>query len=109
MTERQHTPGPWTYTNERGCFRIIRQNAPEHSMSLIAMTSGQSWIDEDNARLIAAAPDLFRFAQQIFNAIDTGILHFETPADETLATVLTKGRAATSKAKKEKEISDDQL
>jgi hypothetical protein len=101
MTERQHTPGPWTYTNERGCFRIIRQNAPEHSMSLIAMTSGQSWIDEDNARLIAATPDLLCFAQQIFNAIDSGLLHFETPAEETLANVLAKGRTAIKDTRKE--------
>jgi hypothetical protein len=101
MTERQHTPGPWTYTNERGCFRIIRQNAPEHSMSLITMTNGQSWIDETNARLIAAAPDLLWFAEQVINGLETGMIRIETPADETLATVLARGRAAISKAKKE--------
>jgi hypothetical protein len=70
-------------------------------MSLITMTNGQSWIDETNARLIAAAPDLLWFAEQVINGLETGMIRIETPADETLATVLARGRAAISKAKKE--------
>jgi len=52
-------------------------------------------------RLFAAAPDLLWFAEQVINGLETGMIRIETPADETLATVLARGRAAISKAKKE--------
>ena len=58
--------------------------------------------DEDTlkkARLIAAAPDLLEFAEQIFNGIGTGMIHMTSPADETLANVLGRGRKALDKAK----------
>jgi hypothetical protein len=51
-----------------------------------------------NIQHTAAASDLLWFARQIFNGIDTGILHFETPAEECLANVLARGRAAVAKA-----------
>jgi len=54
---------------------------------------------EANARLIAQAPALFWFVEQIFNGLDTGLLTFDTPADEVMACVLTKGRAALAGAK----------
>ena len=46
--------------------------------------------------------DLLWFAEQIFNGLNTGMLRFETPADETLATILGRGRAALAKAKGDK-------
>ena len=52
-----------------------------------------------NARLIAAAPELLEFAQQIFNGHGTGMIQFEMPADETLANILKRGRKALDKAK----------
>jgi hypothetical protein len=51
-----------------------------------------------NTQHTAAARDLQWFAQQIFNAIDSGLLHFETPCEECLANVLARGRAAIAKA-----------
>jgi hypothetical protein len=57
--------------------------------------------DKETKALRAAAPDLLCFAQQIFNAIDSGLLHFETPAEETLANVLAKGRTAIKDTRKE--------
>lgn len=56
---------------------------------------------EDNARLFAASGDLLDFAVQIFNGIDTQMIRMKTPADETLANVLRRGRAAIAKAKGE--------
>ena len=50
------------------------------------------------ANMIAAAPDLLEFVQQIFNGIDTGMITIDTPADEALANVLSRGRKALSKA-----------
>ena len=46
--------------------------------------------------------DLLEFAEQLFNAIDTGMLHMDTPADETLANVLGRGRKALDKAKEDR-------
>jgi len=51
-----------------------------------------------HANLFRAAPDLLEFVQQIFNGIDTGMINIDTPADETLANVLSRGRTAISKA-----------
>ena len=42
--------------------------------------------------------DLLWFAKQIFNGLDTGMLRFETPADETLKNILDRGRSAIAKA-----------
>ena len=42
--------------------------------------------------------ELLWFAQQIFAAKDTGMLKLDSPADETLANVLARGRAAISSA-----------
>ena len=56
--------------------------------------------EEDNiADVMAAAPELQRFAEQIFSGLDTGMIKIETPADETLANVLKAGRDALTKAK----------
>lgn len=53
---------------------------------------------EEYAILFCAAPDLLKVVQQIFNGIDTGMITIDTPADETLAKVLSRGRKALSKA-----------
>lgn len=42
----------------------------------------------------AAYEELRRFAQNIFNGLDTSMIRMDTPADETLANVLRRGRAA---------------
>lgn len=58
-----------------------------------------SWAEaQANARLFSASDELLWFAQQIFNGLDTDMLKIETPADETLANVLRRGRAAIGKA-----------
>ena len=58
--------------------------------------------DEDTlrkARLIANAPELLEFAQNMFNGIEAGMITLSSPADETLANVLGRGRKALDKAK----------
>jgi hypothetical protein len=42
--------------------------------------------------------ELLWFAEQFFAAKDTGMLKLDSPADETLANVLARGRAAISSA-----------
>ena len=51
------------------------------------------------ARLISASPELLEFAEQIFNGLETGMIRMESPADETLANVLHRGRMALDKVK----------
>ena len=51
------------------------------------------------ARLIAASQELLEFTEQIFNGLETGMIRMESPADETIANVLTRGRKALDKAK----------
>jgi len=92
MTE--HTPGPWTQPETK---RTHNRWYVEGGGGLVAAVGGPQFsIGNDeadaNARLIAAAPDLLWFTQQLFNAVDTGMLTLDSPADETLATVLRKGR-----------------
>ena len=56
--------------------------------------------DEFRLSINQSTSDLLWFARQIFNGIDTGMVRIETPAaDETLANVLARGRAAVAKAK----------
>ena len=92
-----HTKGPWSWDVEdlTGQCRLVP------GILLTDGTDGTPYgdeIDRANARLIAAAPDLVEFVQQIFNGIDTGMITIDTPADETLANVLSRGRKALSKA-----------
>ena len=98
-----HTRGPWeagenpkgVYTNE-----VVVRPRGEFPHGIWVADCGPSSDKEvwANARLIAAAPDLVEFVQQIFNGIDTGMITIDTPADETLANILSRGRKALSKA-----------
>lgn len=98
----KHTPGPWevgpvddtvvTHVGADGVRLVVAEIDGDYNQP-------ETWpIMEANARLIAAAPELLDFARQIFVAKDNGLLTLDTPADETLANVLSRGRAAILKA-----------
>ena len=97
-----YTKGPWDWRGRGG--QIWRRDENGKLAELVMCTtyeydSGSDVeISEANAALILASPDLLEFVQQIFNGIDTGMITIDTPADETLANVLSRGRAALSKA-----------
>ena len=114
-----HTKGPWEVTSismENGNVNVgsrdlriviaqVTNAASFGDMLQGAMNRGGGGFEQDdchtqyaNARLIAAAPDLLEFVQQIFNGIDTSMIAIDTPADETLANILSRGRKALSKA-----------
>ena len=94
----KHTPGPWHVSKGRSVVWVKagHQDVAGAYMGSYPARCGEQ--DLANARLIAAAPELLDFAQQIFAAKDTGLLTLDTPADETLANVLSRGRAAILKA-----------
>lgn len=79
----KHTPGPWEI--ERGYSTIIKSIGP----CVPDEYAGSAWLEvsEEDARLIAAAPDLLDFAQEWLERQGT---------DENYMTA--KARAAIAKA-----------
>lgn len=105
MSKTRHTPGPWTtnhdeqhyiadadfyvgFTDDEGRFREICQ---------ISEWDLRQSECKANGRLILQAPEMFSFIHQIFNGIDTGMISISSPADETLANVLGRGRTIIHK------------
>ena len=93
-----HTPGPWYAEVDQGSAALfIRSKQQELAVARVSdsVINGR---DRANARLIATAPELLEFVQQIFNGVDTGMIRMDTPADETLENVMARGRQALVKA-----------
>lgn len=79
-----HTPGPWTFSrwNEFGDMRfyIAQADGAPHTpqlsdvATLIAETPSNEWqsIQEANARLIAAAPELLAMVAELKRHIEAG-------------------------------------
>lgn len=64
MTKTKFTPGPWRYQEKSDAYtHIVRTSHPERFLCQLAQdTSGEA---EANARLIAAAPELFQALSEI--------------------------------------------
>ena len=92
----KHTPGPWRRV---GDFIHDSSNIPFAVAYTPVTQDNPVAVRDANARLIAAAPELLEFAEQIFNGLETGMISMSSPADETLANVLTRGRNALYEAK----------
>ena len=64
----EHTPGPWTACDNNG-YSIWRITAPkyraESASRTIAEVVGDSAETENNARLIAAAPEMFELLSDV--------------------------------------------
>lgn len=79
-----HTPGPWIACDNNG-YSIWRVTSPEYraesASRTVAEVVGDSAETEANARLIAAAPEMYE-ALQMFLAYNDqgGPLHFDTDA-----------------------------
>lgn len=100
-----HTPGPWTWTAPYGAtlmFTGCRVNegpilvGGDNTEVLNANSGEYSPVDnEDNARLIAAAPDLLEACKELMARIDGTMLH-----TAYTSVALEKGRAAIAKAER---------
>jgi len=68
----KHTPGPWEYGITReGGLAIWADNEPDHDADALAIACDRPTRDEtvDNARLIAAAPDLLAAAEAVLASL----------------------------------------
>ena len=93
MNEKRFTPGPWEYHSGVGPTFVIEAATAGQFARVSRWTQGNRAEAEANARLIAAAPDLYE-ALQAF--IDAGDGHDDF-TDEWPA-----ARAALAKARGEK-------
>jgi hypothetical protein len=87
-----HTPGPWTFGHaipaDDTVSRIVR--AGDDHVAVVMDLDGAAQEAVDNARLIAAAPQLLSALQRLTRPDDG-----RGPADEDLAYALDAIRAAT--------------
>jgi hypothetical protein len=94
----QHTPGPWEARQDLddGTWLVFGPDG------LSVADCGAPWGSKDfhqpNARLIAAAPEMLAAAQSLINGLDTGLVRFDTDADETLENTMAGLRVAVAKA-----------
>jgi hypothetical protein len=98
----EHTPGPWFVFSARS----IRSRNPQHKGVEVAHTTG-GWNDKRrlaNARLIAAAPDMFEALEGFVEARDRYLesdcdSHAEHMAANRLDEAHEAARAALARAK----------
>jgi hypothetical protein len=90
-----HTPGPWTFDRaipaDDTVSRIVR--AGNDHIAVVMDLDGAAQEAVDNARLIAAAPQMLRALQRLTRPDDG-----RGPADDDLAYALDVIRAATGEA-----------
>jgi hypothetical protein len=100
--EQRHTPGPWTLFHKGSTIQISDKRGPKDghkSGNAVVFWTGFDASDKPlaekiaNARLIAAAPDLWKAIQFFIDAEDTGLEDHELNKFSDLA------RAAARKAK----------
>jgi hypothetical protein len=98
--ESKHTPGPWRngdvsgYGQTPGC--IIADDGTKYNrmMKIARIESGNGQMSAQNAKLIAAAPDLLEACEKTLNALNNCRLSHE-PEGETeqmLRAVIAKAR-----------------
>lgn len=66
----KHTPGPWTMAAPKGNLTAWAiESAMQHPVAWVAQTLADNRIDDANARLIAAAPELLAALEKCENVI----------------------------------------
>lgn len=70
MAMSAHTPGPWQYVHIGGKIVPMKKDASGNCLSTIAFIPSAivESVDEANARLIAAAPDLLSALERVRDA-----------------------------------------
>ena len=94
MTERKWTPGPW---EADGCF-IDANRCMEQVCNTLSSVNGRNFAD---ARLIAAAPDLYEALESAEESIATFMGVHGYPMDSGAGDILRQVSAALAKARGE--------
>lgn len=92
-TKRRHTPGPWNVEHPFGESGVYVAGPTTALIAQLYVADSGPKETEANAKLLAAAPDLFTFAQDVAAWLVAPDL-----SPETLAIFEAQARAAISKA-----------
>mgnify|MGYP001558852063 FL=1 len=102
----KHTPGPWKYQKPRGHQHAIDRKyevvAPINGGGesvIVGEHTGVDCLNEANARLIAAAPDLLAALQAIEDSLQTSDGAFDWINSKETVAAFADARAAIAKAK----------
>ena len=97
MSENKHTPGPWDYAPcinfGHKCFQIHQKDGapytPYYSDVATTERGENAEIQEANARLISAAPDLLKALKMLYQWVRAEVEQFEAaePDDEIIEAV----------------------
>lgn len=95
MMGAKHTPGPWMFDVPAGLLFTEANIHPDNQV--ILDVSSKIWPDEDDARLIAAAPDLLAALERLVEAAPRG----RDPKERGIALLLARAaiRKATGEAR----------
>lgn len=103
MSAPQFTPGPWKVFRAKNGVVIgvgDREAGGITDCGDVSTNDQGVWRSgkerDANARLIAAAPELFAELQQFVNGVETGMI--SSPAEETLANITHRANVALAKA-----------
>ena len=110
MSHTQHTPGPWVVCMEDDGDAAVTifaasqlrdgRIAADEWDDCIALAGLNHNESEANARLIAAAPELYEVAEALFKAIDNYLIT-NTGDEDSVGVLLDCASAALSKARGE--------
>ena len=81
---------------------ISKDHEPGWAFKMMQFVNDLKKLQEAIAKAEAGeqeAGELFWFAQNIFNGLDTGMIRMDSPADETLANILGRGRQSPRQSK----------
>jgi len=94
-----HTPGPWQNTFDGSFVYAPRKKGTDHGQLIAQVTAGEGMNTVENARLIAAAPELLEALEAIMSShVDPdGLIYL--PATGSILS--TRARAAIAKARGE--------
>lgn len=100
MSEFKHTPGPWMIGGEHDCMTPIYVGieGEEYDVCQVCTWDGfpPGEVGPENAKLIAAAPDLLEACNSLLEMLEEWDSGFTKPGEEFAA--VTEARAAIAKA-----------
>lgn len=99
MKDTKHTPGPWICTGGRSVvdnLLISEQQDTTFSLAVIPNKYRPKALNEANAKLIAAAPELLEALQELINEWEK--IRVETHGNYVFDNIWKRGQAAIKKA-----------